>query len=177
MSPKKTFQFAALLCAGLVLSAPAIAADVVATAAAAGDFTTLLAAAKAAGVADTLATKQGITLFAPTDEAFAKLPKGTVANLLKPENKEKLQAILLYHVLSSEANSGQVPTRLTAVATLDGSQEVRVRRRGNSVTVNRAHVIKADIATDNGTIGSVELTGVSGRLEQGWRWFEHPRDS
>jgi uncharacterized surface protein with fasciclin (FAS1) repeats len=164
MSPKKTFRFAALLCAGLVVSAPAIAADVVATAAAAGGFTTLLAAAKAAGLADTLATKQGITLFAPTDEAFAKLPKGTVANLLKPENKEKLQAILLYHVLPSEVNSGQVPTRLTAVATLDGAEEVRVRRRGNSVTVNKSHVIKADIASDNGIIHVIDRVLIPGQI-------------
>src|SRR3954452_22929699 len=84
------------------------AANIVETAASTGQFKTLLAAAKAAGVADALATTQNITVFAPTDDAFAKLPAGTVEGLLKPENKDKLKAILLYHVVPSNIMASQV---------------------------------------------------------------------
>jgi uncharacterized surface protein with fasciclin (FAS1) repeats len=133
-------------------SVSAFAANIVETAAAAGQFNTLLAAAKAAGVADALATKKGITVFAPTDKAFAKLPKGTVESLLKPENKEKLKAILLYHVVPKEVLAAEVPTKATSVPTLDGAQTLTVRRHGKTVRVNQARVIKADVKADNGVI-------------------------
>lgn len=134
----------------------ASAANVVETAAGAGQFNTLLAAAKAAGLADALATKQGITVFAPTDKAFSKLPKGTVESLLKPENKDKLQAILLYHVVPKEVLAEQVPTKATQVPTLDGSETLTVRRHGKTVRVDKAKVVKADVKADNGVIHVVD---------------------
>ena len=85
--------------AAVLTATPALAKNIVETAQGAGNFGTLLAAAKAAGLADALANGENLTVFAPTDEAFAKLPAGTVENLLKPENKDKLAAILSYHVL------------------------------------------------------------------------------
>jgi uncharacterized surface protein with fasciclin (FAS1) repeats len=138
------------------LAGTASAANVVDTAASTGQFNTLLAAAKAAGLADALATKQNITVFAPTDAAFAKLPKGTVEALLRPENKAKLQALLLYHVLPTKVASTAVPVKATAVATLDGSAKVTVRRHGSDVRVDKARVVKADIAADNGTIHVID---------------------
>jgi uncharacterized surface protein with fasciclin (FAS1) repeats len=134
----------------------AMAANIVETAAGAGQFNTLIAAAKAAGLADALATKQGITVFAPTDAAFAKLPKGTVESLLKPENKEKLKAILLYHVVPKEVAAKDVPTKATKVGTLDGSETLTVRRHGERVRVNKARVVKADVKADNGIIHVVD---------------------
>jgi uncharacterized surface protein with fasciclin (FAS1) repeats len=134
----------------------ASAANIVETAQSTGQFNTLLAAAKAAGLADALATKQGITVFAPTDAAFAKLPKGTVESLLKPENKDKLQAILLYHVVPQEVAAKDVPTKSTKVATLDGSETLTVRRHGERVRVNKAKVVKADVKADNGIIHVVD---------------------
>jgi uncharacterized surface protein with fasciclin (FAS1) repeats len=134
----------------------AFAANVVETAASAGQFNTLLAAAKAAGLADALATKKDITVFAPTDKAFAKLPKGTVESLLKPENKDKLKAILLYHVVPKEVLAAEVPTKATAVPTLDGSETLTVRRHGKTVRVNTARVVKADVKADNGVIHVVD---------------------
>jgi uncharacterized surface protein with fasciclin (FAS1) repeats len=132
------------------------AANVVETAASTGQFKTLLAAAKAAGVADALATTQNITVFAPTDDAFAKLPAGTVEGLLKPENKDKLKAILLYHVVPSKIMASQVPTDATAVATLDDKATISVKRSGDGVTINKSKVIQADVAADNGVIHVID---------------------
>jgi uncharacterized surface protein with fasciclin (FAS1) repeats len=147
---------AAVLTSMFCGSYTAFAANVVETAASTGQFNTLLAAAKAAGLADALATKQGITVFAPTDKAFAKLPKGTVETLLKPENKDKLKAILLYHVVPKEVMAAEVPTKTTSVPTLDGSETLSVRRHGKTVRVNKARVIKADVKADNGVIHVVD---------------------
>lgn len=133
----------------------ASAADIVDTAASARQFSTLIAAAKAADLADTLATSKGITVFAPTDAAFAKLPKATVASLLKPENREQLREILLYHVLDGVTPAAKVPTKATAIATLEG-RAVRVRRHGKSVRVNNARVVAADVAADNGVIHAID---------------------
>jgi uncharacterized surface protein with fasciclin (FAS1) repeats len=149
----------------LAMTAPyaAKAANVVETAGSTGQFNTLIAAAKAAGLADALATKQGITVFAPTDAAFARLPKGTVASLLKPENKAKLQSILLYHVLPTEVRSGDVPTQKTQVKTLDQGEAVTVRRDGKTVRVDEARVVKADIAADNGVIHVIDRVLIPGQ--------------
>lgn len=130
-------------------------ADIVDTAVAAGQFKTLAAALTAADLITTLKGKGPFTVFAPTDEAFAKLPAGTVENLLKPENKEKLKAILLYHVVS-----GKVPA--SKVAGLNG-KEVKTVQGGtlkvdtsNGVKVNSSTVVKTDIKAKNGIIHVID---------------------
>lgn len=139
----------------------AFAANVVETAQSAGTFGTLLAAAQAAGLADALATTDNITVFAPTDEAFAALPEGTVENLLKPENKDQLVAILTLHVLPRELASNQLPGRAIHVKTLNGSEMLAVTKSAKSqaVTVkasNSANVVAADIKADNGLIHVID---------------------
>ncbi len=140
----------------LVLTAPLAKADnIVEVADKAGSFKTLLAAAKAAGLADALATTKDITVFAPTDEAFAKLPKGTVESLLKPENKEKLAAILKYHVIKGKVMAADVlKMKGGKVETLEGAK-VTIKIKP-SVMVNNAKVIKTDIVADNGVIHVID---------------------
>ena len=138
-----------------------LAANVVETAQSAGTFGTLLAAAKAAGLADALATTDNITVFAPTDEAFAKLPPGTVDDLLKPENKDKLVAILTLHVLPRELASNQLPGRSIHVKTLNSAERLAVTKsaKTHAVTVaasNTANVVSADIKADNGIIHVID---------------------
>ncbi|NJK36323.1 MAG: fasciclin domain-containing protein [Oscillatoriales cyanobacterium RM2_1_1] len=131
---------------------PVFAADIVDTAVSAGSFDTLVAAVKAAGLVDTLKGAGPFTVFAPTDEAFADLPDGTVDNLLKPENKEKLSNVLLYHVVKGKVTSGQLKSG--SVTTVQGEPlKVSV---GKEVQVNDAVVIKADISTDNGVIHVID---------------------
>jgi len=137
------------------------AANIVDTAAGAGTFGTLLAAAKAAGLADALATTDNITVFAPTDEAFAALPAGTVESLLKPENKDQLVAILTLHVLPRELASNQLPGRAIHVKTLNTAELLAVTKNAHThaVTVaasNTANVVKADIKADNGIIHVID---------------------
>jgi uncharacterized surface protein with fasciclin (FAS1) repeats len=141
-----------------LLTTAASAANIVETAASAGSFNTLIAAAKAAGLADALANGKNLTVFAPTDEAFAKLPAGTVESLLKPENKDKLAAILLYHVLPRELTSSQMPKGPIHVRTLksSGDRTLAVRKGKGGVTIDNANVIKADIMTDNGVIHVID---------------------
>ncbi len=155
---------AAAAFAGLMLSVSAHAANIVETAQSAGQFKTLLAAAQAAGLADDLSGPGPFTVFAPSDAAFAKLGKKTIANLLKPENRAQLQAILKYHVLSGEVQAADVPRRATVVATLlgEGRNGVRVRRNGHGVRVDSARVVKADIATDNGVIHVIDRVLIPG---------------
>jgi uncharacterized surface protein with fasciclin (FAS1) repeats len=137
--------------------APAAAAadkDIVDTAVAAGSFNTLAAALKAAGLVETLKGNGPFTVFAPTDEAFAKLPSGTVESLLKPENKEKLTAILTAHVvpakaLSSDLKDGQM------FKTVNG-KELLVKIGDGKVSVGGANVTKADIAASNGVIHVID---------------------
>ena len=145
----------AALCLG---AASASAANVVETAQQAGSFNTLLAAAKAAGLADALATTQNITVFAPTDEAFAKLPAGTVESLLKPENKDKLVAILTYHVVPRKLASNQMLAGPFHVRTLKAKPDrtLAITKGAGGVTVDNAKVIKADIMTDNGIIHVID---------------------
>lgn len=128
--------------------------DIVETAVAAGSFNTLVAALQAAGLAETLKGKGRFTVFAPTDEAFAKLPAGTVDSLLKPENKEKLKAILLYHVVSGEVTAAQV-VKLTSAKTVNG-QSVQIMVNDGSVMVNDASVVKADVIASNGVIHVID---------------------
>ena len=128
--------------------------DIVDTAVAAGSFNTLAAALKAAGLVDTLKGKGPFTVFAPTDEAFAKLPPGTVEGLLKPENKAKLVAILTYHVVSGEVMAAQV-VKLTSAKTVNG-QSVTIKVDGGTVMVDGAKVIKTDIEATNGVIHVID---------------------
>jgi len=137
-------------------AATANAANIVDTAKSAGSFNTLLAAATAAGLADALATGDNLTVFAPTDEAFAKLPAGTVEDLLKPENKDKLVAILTYHVVGRTLTSDMLPGRTIHVKTLNAADMLAVTKSGGGVTVDKANVVSADIAADNGTIHVID---------------------
>ena len=124
--------------------------DIVDTAVSAGQFKTLAAALKAADLVATLKGPGPFTVFAPTDEAFAKLPAGTVENLLKPENKAKLTAILTYHVVPGAVRAEQV-TKLDQAKTVNGAM-VKVTTKGGKVTINDATVVKADTAASNGII-------------------------
>jgi uncharacterized surface protein with fasciclin (FAS1) repeats len=129
--------------------------DVVDTAVAAGQFKTLAAALEAAELIAALKGDGPFTVFAPTDEAFAKLPAGTVETLLKPENKEKLKAVLLYHVVPGNVTADQV-TKLNgqSVKTLQGSS-IRVKTT-HGVQVDKANVIKTDIKASNGVIHVID---------------------
>ena len=137
----------------LAMASNATAADIVDTAVA-GHFNTLVAAVKAAGLADTLKGPGPFTVFAPTDEAFAKLPAGTVESLLKPENKEKLQKILTYHVVAGQVMAGEV-VKLHSAKTVEGGS-LAIKTAGGGVMVNDARVIKTDIAASNGVIHVID---------------------
>ena len=128
--------------------------DIVDTAVAAGQFKTLAAALKAAGLVETLKGTGPFTVFAPTDEAFAKLPAGTVEDLLKPENKEKLTAVLTYHVVPAKATAGDV-ANLSSAKTVQGG-EVKLKAQGGKVMVNDANVVKADVMASNGVIHVID---------------------
>jgi uncharacterized surface protein with fasciclin (FAS1) repeats len=128
--------------------------DIVDTAVSAGSFKTLTAALDAAGLVETLKGKGPFTVFAPTDEAFAKLPEGTVKSLLKPENKQKLTSILTYHVVAGNVKAADV-IKLSSAKTLNG-QSVTIKVVGSKVLINDATVVKADIATTNGTIHVID---------------------
>ncbi len=128
--------------------------DVVDTAVDAGDFTTLVTAIKAAGLVDTLKGKGPFTVFAPTDEAFAKLPSGTVEDLLKPENKQKLVSILTYHVVPGEVMASEV-VKLSNAKTVNG-QALTITVEGEMVMVDSAKVVKTDIECSNGVIHVID---------------------
>ncbi len=130
--------------------------DIVDTAVAAGSFKTLVAAVQAAGLVDTLKGDGPFTVLAPTDEAFAKLPEGTVESLLKPENKAKLIAILTYHVIPAKAMAADV-VKLDGkkVKSVQGS-EIAVRVVDGGVLVNKAKVVKTDIECKNGVIHVID---------------------
>ncbi len=127
--------------------------DIVAVASTAGSFKTLVAAVKAAGLVETLQGKGPFTVFAPTDEAFAKLPAGTVEDLLKPENKDKLVAILTYHVVPGKVMAADLKTMM--VQTVNG-KDLSIKVDDGKVTVNDANVIKADVAASNGVIHVID---------------------
>lgn len=126
---------------------------IVDVAAGAGQFATLVAAVKAAGLADTLSGTGPFTVFAPTDEAFAKLPAGTVESLLKPENKDKLAAVLTYHVLSGKVMASDVKT--SDPKTVNG-KSVAIKVDAGKVTVGTANVVKTDISASNGVIHVID---------------------
>lgn len=128
--------------------------DIVDTAVAAGQFKTLAAAVQAAGLIDALKGKGPLTVFAPTDEAFAKLPAGTVEKLLKPENKQKLIDILTYHVVKGSVPASKV-VGLTGATTLNG-QRVDIKVDGGKVKVDNANVVKTDVNCSNGVIHVID---------------------
>jgi uncharacterized surface protein with fasciclin (FAS1) repeats len=128
--------------------------DIVDTAVAAGDFNTLAAALQAAGLVDTLKGEGPFTVFAPTDAAFAKLPAGTVDNLLKPENKDQLVAVLTYHVVPGKVTSEQV-VNLTSATTVNG-QDIAIKVMDGSVHIDNATVAAADVEASNGVIHVID---------------------
>ena len=130
------------------------AADIVDTASAAGSFKTLVTAVKAAGLVDTLKGNGPFTVFAPTDEAFAKLPNGTLDKLLKPENKKQLVAILTYHVVPGKVMAKDLAGQKTMAKSVEGS-EIAVDAT-NGVKVDNAKVVKADIQASNGVIHAID---------------------
>ena len=149
------FVSATVLALGLAAAVPVHAdsqKDIVDTAIAAGSFTTLAKALQAAGLVDTLKGPGPFTVFAPTDEAFAKLPAGTVEALLK--DKEKLTAILTYHVVAGNVPSSEV-VKLTSAKTVNG-QDVKIKVMDGKVMVNNAQVVKADVKANNGVIHVID---------------------
>lgn len=155
----KTFAIGTLAVT-MALAAPAATAaredtkNIVETAVAAGSFKTLAKALEAADLVDTLTGPGPFTVFAPTDEAFAKLPAGTLESLLKPENKQKLQRILKYHVVAGKVMAADV-VKLPSAKTVSGDT-VRIATRGGDVTVDNARVVKTDIAASNGVIHVID---------------------
>jgi uncharacterized surface protein with fasciclin (FAS1) repeats len=128
--------------------------DIVDTAVKAGTFGTLVAAAKAAGLVETLKGKGPFTVFAPNDAAFAKLPKGTVEDLLKPENKGKLAGILTYHVVAGKVMSKDIAGKAMKQKTVNGA-EMSIDAK-NGVMVDKAKVVAADIEATNGVIHVID---------------------
>jgi uncharacterized surface protein with fasciclin (FAS1) repeats len=155
----KTFVFAtlAVLVAATTGSnavrAEAQSKDIVDTAVAAGSFKTLAAALEAADLVGTLKGKGPFTVFAPTDEAFAKLPPGTVESLLKPENRDKLRRILTYHVVSGKVMAADAMKLRSAKAVSGDTLSIAAM---NGVTIDNARVIKADVAASNGVIHVID---------------------
>ncbi len=157
MKALKNLMFGAAV-AALALSAGTVTRaqgkDIVDTAVAAGQFKTLAAALQAAGLVETLKGAGPFTVFAPTDEAFAKLPEGTLEDLLKPENKAKLTAILTYHVVPGKVMAADV-VKVTEAKTVQGGS-IKVSAMGGQVMVDNAHVVKTDIAASNGVIHVID---------------------
>jgi len=135
-------------------SVSAKADDIVDTAIAAGQFSTLVAAVQAAGLVDTLKGEGPFTVFAPTDAAFAALPEGTVEDLLKPENKDQLVAVLTYHVVAGKIMSADIAGKALEVDSVQGSA-ISVDAM-NTVMVDDANVVTADIETSNGVIHVID---------------------
>ena len=147
---------AAALAAPLALGAVAAkAADIVDTAVSAGQFETLVAAVKAADLVEALKGEGPFTVFAPTDEAFAKLPEGTVESLLLPENKEKLVAVLTYHVVPGKIVYSDVQGAVAKPETLQGST-VTVDGTYSGPTINGANIVSPDVMADNGVIHVID---------------------
>lgn len=135
-------------------SAAVKAGDIVDTAAASDQFSTLVAAVKAAGLVETLKSDGPFTVFAPTNDAFAALPAGTVETLLMPENKEKLVAILTYHVIPGKVMSADISGKMADVETVQGGM-VKINAT-SGVMVDKATVTTADILTSNGVIHVID---------------------
>ncbi|MEO1067053.1 MAG: fasciclin domain-containing protein [Pseudomonadota bacterium] len=154
----RKFAFGAALSLALMTAGTVKAANIVEVAQNAGTFNTLIAAAKAAGLAGALADGDNLTVFAPTDDAFAALPEGTVETLLKPENKDQLAAILSYHVLPRKLASNQLPHKAIPVRTIKsgGDRTLSIEKTASGVTVDNANVVSADIKAENGIIHVID---------------------
>jgi uncharacterized surface protein with fasciclin (FAS1) repeats len=129
--------------------------NIVQVAVANGSFKTLVAAVKAAGLVEVLSGKGPFTVFAPTDEAFAKLPKGTVETLLKPENKEILVKVLTYHVVSGKVNAKDIKAGSALVPTVEGNS-IKVTKSAKGVVIDNSKVVSADVKTSNGVIHVID---------------------
>ena len=141
--------------AGVTMTATVASAnDIVDVAVGAGSFNTLVAAVQAADLVDALKGEGPFTVFAPTDEAFAALPAGTVENLLLPENKDQLIAVLTYHVIPGKVMAADIAGQTLAVETLQGSTVDIVATSG--VTVDGANVVTADVEASNGVIHVID---------------------
>jgi uncharacterized surface protein with fasciclin (FAS1) repeats len=154
---KIMLTFTSLALVGMLAAAPASAQqtkNIVDTAVSAGSFTTLAKALAAADLVPTLEGPGPFTVFAPTDEAFAKLPVGTLDNLLKPENKDKLRRILTYHVVAGDVRAADV-VKLQAAKAVSGDT-LTVKVRDGKVHVDDANVIKTDIQASNGVIHIID---------------------
>jgi transforming growth factor-beta-induced protein len=130
------------------------APDIVETAVSTGMFNTLITAVKAAGLMEILKGPGPLTVFAPTDEAFAKLPIGTIDELLKPENKEKLTQILMYHLVAGKVTAADV-VKLRSAKTVQG-QEIKIKAKDGQVMLDGSNVVKTDITTSNGVIHVID---------------------
>ncbi len=128
--------------------------DIVDTAVAAGAFKTLVAAVQAAGLVDTLKGEGPFTVFAPTDEAFAALPAGTVESLLLPENRDQLVAILTYHVVAGKVTAADV-VNVSSAETVNGAS-ISVTVNNGSVKIDDATVVQADVMASNGVIHVID---------------------
>jgi len=151
---KKLLSVAAALLLSTSVFAGGMKKDIVDTAVNAGSFNTLVAAVKAADLVDTLKCEGPFTVFAPTDEAFAALPEGTVENLLKPENKDQLIAVLTYHVVPGKVMSGDISGTSTMTASVQG-QKLDINAT-DGVKINDATVVTADVAASNGVIHVID---------------------
>ncbi|MBX2839141.1 MAG: fasciclin domain-containing protein [Gammaproteobacteria bacterium] len=151
---KKFFIVASALLLSASVFAGGMKKDLVDTAAGAGSFNTLVAAVEAAGLVETLKGEGPFTVFAPTDEAFAALPEGTVENLLKPENKDQLIAILTYHVLPGKVMAGDIAGKTMDAETVNG-QSLAVNAT-EGVMINEATVTAADVSASNGVIHVID---------------------
>lgn len=148
-------QFAVVVLAALlVLPGTARAKDILETATDAGTFTILIAAVKAAGLTALLQEKGPMTLFAPTDDAFAKLPKGTTENLLRPENKEKLQHLITFHLVMGRVTSRDFLGKRLEAATAEGGVLLIDATKG--IMIEDAKMIRADLIADNGFIHVID---------------------
>jgi uncharacterized surface protein with fasciclin (FAS1) repeats len=155
----KHFAMATMAALVITSSAPGLGAatgtkDIVDTAVAAGSFKTLAKALDAAGLVETLKGQGPFTVFAPTDEAFAQLPAGTLESLLKPENKAKLQRVLTYHVVPGKVMASQVVNLKSATAV--SGDTIAIASAAGGVTVDNARVLKTDIAASNGVIHVID---------------------
>lgn len=137
------------------ISATTKKANIVEIAVANGSFKTLVAAVKAAGLVETLSGKGPFTVFAPTDEAFAKLPAGTVDFLLKPENKASLVKVLTYHVVPGAVYAKDIQAGSTLVTTVDGGS-IKVTKTKKKVVIDNSKVVKADVKASNGVIHVID---------------------
>jgi len=156
MQTIRTLALASVCALPLAFGAATVkAADIVDTAVAAGSFETLVAAVQAADLVDVLKGEGPFTVFAPTDEAFAALPEGTVESLLEPENRDLLVSILTYHVVPGEVMAKDAEGATVELETVQGAM-LTVDGTGDAVTVNGATVIDADITADNGVIHVID---------------------